>query len=64
MDGRARWRRRRPRVAPEAADGLLGLGVVAAQLLPLALRVNQGPATPFTSRTPWPWPWSCSRASR
>ena len=48
MDGRARWRRRWPRVAPEVADGLLGLAVVAAQLLPLALGVNQGPATPFT----------------
>jgi len=47
MDGQARRRRRWPRVAPAAADGLLGLGVVAAQLLPLALGVNQGPATPF-----------------
>jgi hypothetical protein len=34
-----------PGVAPEVADGLLGLGVVAAQLLPMVLGVDPGPAT-------------------
>jgi signal transduction histidine kinase len=47
MDGRVRWHRRGPRVAPEVADGLLGLAVVATQLLLLGLGVNQGPAAPF-----------------
>jgi hypothetical protein len=49
MDGRARWRRPRPRLAPEVADGLLGLGVAAVQLLLLGLGVNQGPASPFAN---------------
>lgn len=47
MDGQARWRRPWPRPAPEVADGLLGLAVVAAQLLPLGLGVNQGGPIPF-----------------
>ena len=47
MDGQARWRRPWPRLAPEVADGLLGLAVVAAQLLLLSLGVNQGGPIPF-----------------
>jgi signal transduction histidine kinase len=47
MDGQARWRRPWPRPAPEVADGLLGLAVVAAQLLLLGLGVNQGGPIPF-----------------
>jgi signal transduction histidine kinase len=47
MDGRARWRRPWPRLAPEVADGLLGIGVVATQLLLLGLGVNQGAPAPF-----------------
>ena len=47
MDGQARRRRPWPRLAPEVADGLLGLAVVAAQLLLLSLGVNQGGPVPF-----------------
>ena len=47
MDGRARWRRPWPRLAPEVADGLLGIAVVATQLLLLGLGVNQGAPAPF-----------------
>jgi signal transduction histidine kinase len=47
MDGRARWRRPWPRLAPEVADGLLGMAVVATQLLLLGLGVNQGAPAPF-----------------
>jgi hypothetical protein len=47
MDGRARRRRPWPRRAPEVADGLLGLGVVAVQLLLLGFGVNQGAPAPF-----------------
>jgi signal transduction histidine kinase len=44
----ARWPRPWPRLAPEVADGLLGLAVVASQLLLLSLGVNQGGRSPFT----------------
>jgi hypothetical protein len=48
MDGgQARWHRPWPRPAPEVADGLLGLAVVAAQLALLGLGVNQGGPSPF-----------------
>jgi signal transduction histidine kinase len=48
MDGQARWRRPRPRLAPEVADGLLGLAVAVTQLLLLlGLGVNQGRPVPF-----------------
>ncbi|HEX2157329.1 MAG TPA: histidine kinase dimerization/phosphoacceptor domain-containing protein, partial [Actinomycetes bacterium] len=48
MDGPpARWPRPWPRRAPEVADGLLALAVVASQLLLLGLGVNQGGPVPF-----------------
>ena len=49
MDGWSRRHRRGPRLAPEVADGLLGLAVVAVQLLLLGLEVNQGPGSPFAN---------------
>jgi signal transduction histidine kinase len=48
MDGgQVRWHRPWPRLAPEVADGLLGLAVVVSQLALLGLGVNQGGPSPF-----------------
>ena len=64
MDGQARWHRPWPRLAPEVADGLLGLAVVAAQLLPLSLGVNQGGPVPFAGLNGLAVASSCSRGCR
>jgi hypothetical protein len=52
MDGWPLGRRRWARPAPWVADGLLGLAVVAVQLLLLGLDVNQGGAVPFAELNP------------